>query len=376
MKRLFFYANFRTYDMTLGITRKVYLEIKAFQKLGYDVTYSGYTKTGVAIFDNSHNVIIEEKYRLSSPKIQHAIRRWKLMWLCTSFVKRTDVYFDLSYIRYHFFDRTFLKMLKSLKESSRKVVMEAHSTPKFTNNLSVMNLVGRVDSKYGKYAHKYIDLIASMSGEENMWGVNTIQITNAIDFDNITPHTYKGSKEDISFISVSYERDVHGYDRLIRGIYEYKKRGGNRNIYFHMVGSTLQSSIALIKKLNLEDVCRIHGPLYGEKLDEIYDMSNVGVGCLANHRIGSFYGSALKTKEYIAKGIPFIYGWKEAVLENFEYGLEFELCEDPIDIEKVISFYDNLDKTDLVSKIRGKLGKEDKWDFQMEKVINAVANIN
>ena len=82
------------------------------------------------------------------------------------------------------------------------------------------------------------------------------------------------------------------------------------------------------------------------------------------------FGSALKTKEYIAKGIPFIYGWQESVLQNFKYGLHFELCEDPIDIDKVIDFYDTLPKDNLPMEIRSHLGYEDTWEYQMNKVIS------
>ena len=99
------------------------------------------------------------------------------------------------------------------------------------------------------------------------------------------------------------------------------------------------------------------------------------MGCLANHRIGSFYGSALKTKEYIAKGIPFIYGWKENILENFKYAKCYELCEEAINIEDVIKFYDSLPKNNLVTSIRNCLKYEDTWDYQIERVLSACGEI-
>lgn len=371
MNDVFFYANIRTYDLTLGITRKVYQEILAFKRLGYSVTFSGYTNNGVAIFDTNFNVIKERPFYIKNPKIQHIIRRWKLINLCIDYIKEKKEKYAFSYVRYHFFDKAFIRLLKILKSYSFEVIMEAHSTPKFPKKISIMNIVGILDKIYGKLAHYYLDLVASMSGEDNMWGVKTIQIENAIDIDLIKPHEYKGEEGDINFISVAYERDVHGYDRLIRGIYEYKKKGGNRKIYFRMVGSILKSSQNLIKQYGLQDICLIYGPLYGEKLEEVYDLSNIAVGCLANHRIGSYYGSALKTKEYIAKGIPFIYGWNEAVLEGFEYGLKIDLREEPVDIEKVIAFYDAIDKDELVNRIRGKLGVKDTWDYQMKIVVDS-----
>ena len=133
----------------------------------------------------------------------------------------------------------------------------------------------------------------------------------------------------------------------------------------------MSSTDRLISKLHLDDRCIKYGPQKGDELEAIYDKANIGVGCLANHRIGSTFGSALKTKEYIAKGIPFIYGWKESVLENFEYALQFDLCDAPIDIKKVIDFYDSIPKQDLPTLIRKHLSKKDTWEYQMSKVINA-----
>lgn len=372
MKRMFFYANFRTYDLTLGITRKVFSQIEAFESLGYDVTYCGYLSDGVAIFNSSGEIISSKKYPVKNSSIQHAIRRYMIMDLCIKYLRKQKDKYDFSYLRYHFFDKKYVSLLEELKNKSNTVIIEAHSAPKFSNKLSLMMLVGKRDAKWCVKAKNSVDIVASMSDEDTLWGIKTIKISNAIDLESVKKHNYNYINDDINFISVSYERDVHGYDRLINGISNYYKQGGNRNIFFHMVGTTLPSTERLIEKLGLKDRCILYGPLCGESLDEVYDKANIGVGCLANHRIGSFYGSALKTKEYIAKGIPFIYGWNEKILESFSYARKYDLCEDPIDIFDVISFYDSLDKTDIANKIRNCLGKEDTWEYQMGVVVNAV----
>ena len=375
MKSIFFYANFRTWDYTLGITRKVFCEIEAFKQLGYQVTYTGYLEDGVGIFDNEGNIVLFKKYPVGNKTIQHVIRRRMILKLAVKYLRNTGVSYEFGYSRYHFFDNTYLDFLKELKKHVDISVIEAHSTPKFTSKFSYMYIIGKQDKYWSKNANKYVDAIASMSNEDRLWGIDTFKISNAIDLDSIRLHNYNGDNRDINFISVSYERDVHGYDRLIRGISEYYKTGGNRNVYFHMVGSSMASTVKLIKELHLEERCFTYGPKCGSELDDIYDKSNIGVGCLANHRIGSFFGSALKTKEYIAKGIPFIYGWQEKVLENFEYAKKYELCEDPIDVSSVIEFYDSLNKTDLASIIRSKLGEEDSWLYQMRIVVDNVTKL-
>ena len=372
MKTIFFYTNIRTYDFTLGITRKVYAEIESFRKNGYAVYYSGYLQDGVAVFDNEDNVVCSKYYMFKNGSINHFLRRPMLINLCIEFLSKYHDNFDFSYARYHFFDRKYLQLLKALKEKSNKVVIEAHSTPKFPKGLSIMRYVGWKDSIWNKYASKYVDLVASMSNEDVLWGINTIKISNGIDVNSIKIHNYQGDPDAINLIAVSFEAPVHGYDRVLKGIWNYYRNGGKRKIYFHIVGTTLSSTDSLINTLGLKDLCIKYGPKAGKELDEIYDKANIGIGCLANHRIGSTFGSALKTKEYIAKGIPFIYGWKEIVLEGFSYALNYELCEDPIDINSLIAFYDSLDKENLAVNIRSHLSYKDTWDYQIGKVINAV----
>lgn len=375
MKVIFFYANFRTYDFTLGITRKVYSEIDAFRKKGYRVFYSGYLVDGVAIFDNENNIMVKKFYPTNISLVNHAIRRTMLINLCIKFLKRGEEKYAFSYVRYHFFDRKYIQLLARLKEKSARLIIEAHSTPKFAKGISAMTYIAWKDKKWSRKAKKYVDLVASMSDEEKLWGIHTVKISNGINVKDIRPHHYIGKEKEINLIAVSFESPVHGYDRVLRGIYNYYQKGGKRKIIFHIVGTTLPSTDRLIKKLNLENYCIKYGPQKGEELDHIYDKANLAVGCLANHRIGSFYGSALKTKEYIAKGIPFIYGWKENILENFKYAKCYELCEEAINIEDVIKFYDSLPKNNLVTSIRNCLKYEDTWDYQIERVLSACGEI-
>ena len=370
MKEMFFYANVRTYDFTVGITRKVFAQVEAFKKLGYNVTYCGYLQDAVAIFDGDGKVLVKKEYPVKNSLVQHVLRRGMLMSLCMNYLRKTSNRYEFAYVRYHFFDRKYVKFLKTLKSFADKVVVEAHSSHKFKKVFDPMAYVGWMDSRWNKHAKECVDLVASMSGDNEMWGVRTVKISNGIDVNNIRLHDYKGNKDDINFIAVSFEWDVHGYDRLLKGIANYYKNGGKREIKFHIVGTTMSKTDALIENLGLSERCIKYGPQQGEALDEIYDKANIGVGCLANHRTGSLFGSALKTKEYIAKGIPFIYGWQESVLQNFKYGLHFELCEDPIDIDKVIDFYDTLPKDNLPMEIRSHLGYEDTWEYQMNKVIS------
>ena len=121
MKHIFFYTNIRTWDYTLGITRKVFPEIETFKKLGYNVTYSGYLEDGVAIFDSNHDIIISKKYRVKNDLINHILRRSMILKLCISYLKTQSIIYSFSYVRYHFFDKLYIKLLYELNNCSNKV---------------------------------------------------------------------------------------------------------------------------------------------------------------------------------------------------------------------------------------------------------------
>lgn len=79
----------------------------------------------------------------------------------------------------------------------------------------------------------------------------------------------------------------------------------------------------------------------------------------------------------MAKGIPFIYAWNEmTVPADYRYALKFELNDSPIDINKVISFYDSLGDMEMVAKeMRKEFSKNAGWEQQMGKVVQLMRGL-
>lgn len=375
MKSVFFYTNARTYDHTLGITRKIFAEINAFRELGYNVTYSGYLEDGVAIFNNENQVVLQKRFKFKNDSLNHALRRGLILNLCLDFLKSANVHYDFSYVRYHYYDYLFIKLLKTLRKRSDILVVEAHSAPKFEKRLSFKTYYALKDYLWKRKAKHYVDFVAAMTNDDILWGIKTVKITNGIDLDAIRIHNYRGKQDDINLISASFAGPEHGYDRVIKGIYLYYKNGGKRNVHFHMVGTIMTSTEELINKLGLSENCHFYGQKTLSELQDIYDYANIGIAHLANHRRGTNYVSALKTKEYIAKGLPIVYACDETVLKDYPYALKFELNDEPLNIQRIIEFYDQLPKKDLSLVIRGHLNEKDTWLYQMTTVVKAVNEI-
>lgn len=369
MKKLFFYANFRTYDEKVGITRKVREQIQAFRKLGYEVFYSGYLKNGVAIFKNEDEIIEEKKYLFRNKILNHIFRRYLLLMLCFNFISKTTINFTISYLRYHFFDMFYIKLLKELKRKNIRVIIEAHSYPVFTKN-SYFNIFYILDKLYSKKACKYCDLIAAMNNYKKIWGIPTYEIENTLEIEKYSLKNYKRLQDKFILINVAFENKTHGLDRIINGLDIYYKNNPEIMIEIILIGEYSKKTINLVKKLDLLKYVHFVGKKTKEEIDEYMNKAHFAIGSLGNHRANSFYGSALKTKEYMARGIPFIYGWNEKVLKNFPFALKVPLNEEKIDLKGVLEFYKKIDNKKLPQDIRKYLLKNNcSWEEQFKNML-------
>lgn len=76
---------------------------------------------------------------------------------------------------------------------------------------------------------------------------------------------------------------------------------------FHIVGLRRDEASGATPASNVT----FHGPLYGEALKKVYEVSDVGIGTLALHRRSIETNSALKPLEYLMHGLPVILGYLE-----------------------------------------------------------------
>lgn len=372
MKNLFFYSNMRTFDMTAGITRKVMEEIEAFRKLNYNVLYSGYLKNGVAIFDNNNKIIKKTKFLFKNEKLNHALRRYLLIILCCNFMKTTRIKFDVAYLRYHFFDYFYIRLLKLIKRKNVQIILESHFYPTFDKN-DDLNIFKILDRIYSKKASNYCSLVAAMNNYKKLWNIPTFEIDNTLLPESYTLRNYSSLKDEFVFINIAFESIYHGMDRFLKSVYEYEKKLGYKEnkmkLKIILIGEYLESTKTLVKDLGLSKIVVFTGKKTKQEIDKYINQANMGIGMLANHRVDSYYGSALKTKEYMARGLPFIYGWNERILENFPYAFKVSLDETLIDLHQVIEFYKQIESNDLSNKIREYLTiNSQSWEIQFKNM--------
>lgn len=169
-------------------------------------------------------------------------------------------------------------------------------------------------------------------------------LTNSIDVEIYSLKNYmpfNGKDLNILFVA-SKTSKWHGLDRLLKGLYNYK---GKVKIKLNVVGDITKDILNMVSFLGLRNNVVFHGIKFGKELDELYDISHIAIGSLGIHREGLKYASTLKVREYMARGIPFIISHVDEDIDNdFPFYLKVPDNDDPLDMELVIKFVENIYK--------------------------------
>ena len=284
---------------------------------------------------------------------------------------------DFVYIRSNHNANPFtINMVRRMKKAGMKVVMEIPTYPydqEYFNKSMQRQLIQ--DKLFRNMFAKQLDAIVTFSEEDYIFGQQTIRISNGIDFNSVRMKKDNSHPADeLHLIGVAEIHRWHGFDRVIQGLAEYYTQPRDLKVYFHIVGYFFspveeEEITGIIKKHHLEPYIILYGKKHGEELDEIFDQCDFGIGSLGRHRVGIDHIKTLKNREYAARGIPFIYSETDTDFDKKPYVLKMPADETAINIENIISFYQQLAITP--QQIRDSI-ENLSWKHQMEKVVKAV----
>jgi glycosyltransferase involved in cell wall biosynthesis len=252
-----------------------------------------------------------------------------------------------------------IKLFQRIRKinQSCKIVYELPTYPYDKEHKTIRSKVGLcIDRFFRKKLIKYVDRIATVSDDSIIFGIPTIKFTNGINCVNI-PIQIPAFNENINLIVVAQFTKWHGYDRLIEGVNNYYKKNIKKRVYVHFVGDGKELSYFkyLVQQYNLSEYITFYGRLTGKRLANVFNKSNLAINSLGSHRIGIYLTSALKSREYLARGLPMISSTKIDVLPpDFKYCLYVPEDESPINMDDIVAFYDTL----LINRTVPKMIKE------------------
>lgn len=381
MKTVFMFMLFDLNNIS-SIEYKFIQQIIAFKNLGFNVYYIGYRKNYFYIINNDTEIEIG-KILFSKIKIVTRILTYLSLYKTTyKFIKNSSNIWDLIYCRNLIATPQYEHLLKLFSEKSLKLVIEIPTYPpqkeqKMDKRIFRIILF-YVRNYYDKRCSKYVSLY-SLIGEpgSSYYDRPAVNIINGVYLD--FPQHHCINQKEIHLLALGVVSYYHGFERIIIGLHEYyESTFNNDSVILHIVGTdgdgTLLEIQKLVLNLHLQDYVIFEGPLYGEKLNQIFDKCDAAFDSLGLYKMNIHYWFLhLKSSEYIGRGIPFFCETNNNVdFSDIPYCFGIaDYSSKPIDIALVVSIVKTkIRKNKDCSYMMRTYAKEKMtWEKQLSKVL-------
>lgn len=275
---------------------------------------------------------------------------------------------------------SWLFLLQYLKKMGSMIIYELPTYPYVGEYSGIKRIVvSFVDKLFSKRLKKYVDYVATYSNHDQIFGIKTIKIMNGINCSEIEEIRTIEYHSDVRLCCVAKFALWHGYDRLITGLYEYYKTNPATKVFIDFVGSGVSLAEYQEKALeyNLTDYITFHGMLSGSALFAVFTEADIAICSLGCHRIGVSKGSFLKSREYIARGLPMVSSTKIDILpDDYPYILYVPEDDSSVDIEAIVKFDAMLKHRELrseqIKRIRTFAENNCDMSITMKPVINVI----
>ena len=371
---IFMFVNYTPSDKSLGITKKISSEIRALRRLGHDVVYTAYGDKGVVVYDNHDSIIYERQYIFNNNAFIKVARYFLLIKTAQRFFDNTEQQFDVLYGRLLAPSKGYINFLRSVKKKKCRIILEAHA---YFPGIQFRSLKGKYVSylleKNGQKLKYCVDKILTEGHIDDFYGIAEVSEAKiGVETREIVAHRYIGNADELNLLSVANETTYHAYDRVIKSLAAYYNQAKTvPPVFLHLVGTVSDATKRMIEEMALNKRVKLYGKQYGDALDNIYNQCNLGLGPFGQHRIGGKKDTGLKTKEYFAKGLPYIFSGEEpSVPQGYPYILQYPSDESLIDFSKAWEFYLSYrDNKNVVDEMREFALSNYSWDAIMEDAI-------
>lgn len=266
---------------------------------------------------------------------------------------------DYVYMRRVTADRKYISFLKEIKKRfpNCKIIVEIPTYPYDRDEYLKWDAWPFYFKEiyFRREYKKYIDRFATLTNDTKIFGVKTIRCKNGIDVDSVTPIQLEKKQKRIDLIGVAFMQKHHGYERLICGMEKYYSSLPDIQVYLHLVGEGPEKGYyeRLVHLKKLDERVFFYGKKIGQELDDLYKNKDIGVTSLGTYKVKVFWSSELKSREYLAKGLPIISGCEIDILhnKNYPYCLMFPNDGTIIDIQRIVDFYYHMVSQESLNQI-------------------------
>jgi glycosyltransferase involved in cell wall biosynthesis len=281
--------------------------------------------------------------------------------------KYSDYFDNIDYLYFRrpgAYTAHMIKILSTIKQKNPniKIIMEIPTYP-YDKELMVNAKFYPLYIKdiYNRRKLKnFIDRIAIQNDIDSVFNIKTLHFSNGLKFDDVKIRKPIEGNNEINICAVASLEPWDGYERIFYGLKKYYENSGERDIRFHIAGDGNEGKYyrELVKKLGIEKSVIFHGRLNGKELDNIYNISDLALDVFGMFKKNNDFATSLKSREYLAKGLPMIIGCNvDVITKEFPYFLQFENDDSVIDIEEIVNFYNAIysgekSKIEIAKEIR------------------------
>lgn len=376
MEKILFVNKYATF-IKESLIQKFNGQMDALISLGYEVWYVEWDGSYTWLVNRNQGI----RHKITSTKTKnkesfyHTFYFPRLYKDIKKIVKNKK--FDYVYMRKMPLFPSALAMGKEIRKQDAKLVFEIPTYSYIDEWKKITSLLRRVFLRFSesleKMFNKYISLYTIMGRDEEgeFRGKPALNIKNGINVKAIKKKEISNSEE-IHLIAVASMCYWHGYDRVINGLALYE---GDRKVILHMVGPDGDGSLSewktLVNKLEIEKKVVFHGKVYGNELDQLFDKCNVAISTLGLYRQNTNSSGVLKSREYMARGIPFVYAGVDVSFDSdFLYAKKVANDNSNINIEEIISFFDKVRNDDYSQIMRQYAEDNMSWENEFIKVMS------
>ena len=293
---------------------------------------------------------------------------------------------DFLYVRRAVADRAYINFWKKIKETypDCKIIIEVFTYPYDKDDFARWNAWPFYIKEllYRGKLKKYVDTFVTYSEDAEIFGIPTIRTINGIQLENISPAKGSYQENKITMMAVAYMQSHHGYERIIEGLYQYYQNTSSKyTVELLLIGDGPEKPLyqSLVHKYHLENYVQFYPTMSGDALDKMYDISDIALASFGTYKKGVYTRlSALKTREYLAKGMPIITGCEIDVLDSqYEFVKNFPNNAEPVNIDEVTAFYEKIrqkvnNKQTVINTIRQFADSHVSMDSAMKPIIDYI----
>ena len=359
-----------------GISKKIHYQVKGLRENGHDVhlCYYDFSPEGHRCRYVDNDVIADYGTGIMAGLCQR---------LDFAAVYEHCVAHHIEFVYARCFQNAnpvLIRFFKKLKKAGIHAVTEIPTYPydqEFVHFDWKTRMGLKVDQLFREKLYRQMDALVTFSDAKEIFGQHTICISNGVDFDSIPLHQPSAISHQLSELNLIGVAEVHlwhAFDRVMSGMGEYYKNGGQREVFFHVVGGVhphrMNSDfLPIINKYGLQNKIIFHGQLFGDALTDVFNRCQFAIGSLGRHRSGITVIKTLKNREYATRGIPFIYSEQDSDFDHQPYVLKAPADESPVDIQQILDFMDHFAmKPEEIRKTVEHLT----WKIQMQRVLDSV----